>query len=133
MYPAIYAFDVDDTLALQGVPRPGPIVLYSIIELRNQGNITGVCGNFLNLFKHYPDWWKIFSFYGPAELMGTSLIAHHSFKHFDLIRRAKALKANRYVMIGNQQGDPKVRPGSQDNVQAKLAGWEFIREKDLSA
>jgi len=124
--------DVDDTLAIQGIPHPGPVQLYRIIELRNQGNVVGVCGNFINLFKYYPDWWKIFSFYGPAELTGTSLLAHHQFKHFDLIRRAKALKANRYVMVGNRAGDPKVRPGSQDDLQAKLAKWEFISETDFA-
>jgi len=133
MYPGVIAFDVDDSLAIQGLPRPGPVQLYRIIELRNQGLVTGICGNFLNLFKYYPDWWKIFWFYGPTELTGTSLLAHHQYKHMDLIRIAKGLKANRYVMVGNRQGDPKVRPGSQDDVQAKLAKWEFFSETEFAA
>ena len=132
MYSAVYAFDVDDTLAIQGIPYPGPVALYAIIELRNQGIPIGVCGNFLNLFKYYPDWWKIFSFYGPEELTGTSLVAHHEYKHFQLIRIAKSMKANRYIMVGNRMGDPKVRPKSQDDRQASLAKWEFISETDFA-
>ncbi len=132
MYSAIYAFDVDDTLAIQGAPFPGPVILNDILALRQQGIPTGICGNFLVLFKVYPDWWKLFSWFGPAELTGTSLIAHHQYKHYDLIRIAKSLKANRYVMVGNRQGDSKVRPGSQDDLQARLAKWEFISEQDFA-
>lgn len=132
MYPAVYAFDVDDTLAIPNGPFPGPITLDMLVQLRLQSNPVGLCGNFLNAFKYAPDIWKIISFYGPEELLGTSLVAHHQYKHFQLLRVAKIMKANRYVMVGNRQGDPKVRPGSQDNVQAKLAKWEFIDETSFS-
>ncbi len=123
---------VDDTLALQGAPRPGPVTLNDILTLRLQGIPTGVCGNFLVLFKVYPDWWKFFSFYGPTELVGVSLVAHHQYKHLDLLRIAKALPASRYVMVGNKQGDPNVAPKSQDDIQARLAKWEFIKERDFA-
>jgi hypothetical protein len=125
-------FDCDDTLAIQGAPFPGPIPMYAIIELRNQGNPTGIIGNFLNFFKYYPDGWRIMSFFGPTELQGTSIIAHHQYKHLALIRTADVLKASRYVMVGNKMGDKKARPGSQDDVQARLAKWEFISETDFA-
>ena len=132
MYAAVYAFDVDDTLAFQGAPFPGPVPIYQVVELRNQGIPTGVCGNFLNLFKYYPDAWKVFSFFQPTELQGTSVLAHHQYKHLALIRIAKTMPANRYVMVGNRMGDPKVRSGSQDDVQARLAKWDFISETDFA-
>lgn len=132
IYPAIYAFDIDDTLAMQGAPFPGPVTLDSILQLRQQGIPTGVCGNFIVLMKVLPDWWKYFSFYGPEELTGTSLLAHHQYKHYQLIRIAKVMKAQRYVMVGNRRGDPKVRSGSQDDVQARLAKWNFIDETSFS-
>jgi hypothetical protein len=122
----------DDTLAFQGAPFPGPIPMYQIVELRNQGIPTGICGNFLNLYKYFPDAWKLFSFAQPTELQGTSIIAHHQYKHLALIRVAGYMKAGRYIMVGNRQGDPKVRSGSQDDVQAKLAKWEFISETDFA-
>jgi hypothetical protein len=133
LYPVCYSFDVDDTLAIQGSPYPGPVTIYSVIELRNQGSPTGICGNFLNLFKYYPDAWKYFSFFQPTELQGSSILAHHEYKHLALIRIKQYIKASRYVMVGNRRGDPKVRPGSQDDVQAGLAKWEFIPEREFAA
>jgi hypothetical protein len=132
MYPAIFTFDVDDTLAFQNAPYPGPVTLNSVLELRQQGIPTGICGNFLNLFKYLPEWWKYFSWFGPAELTGTSLMAHHQYKHYELMRIAKSMKASRYVMVGNKRGDPKARPGSQDDVQAKLAHWYFLTETEFA-
>lgn len=132
MYAAVYAFDVDDTLAIQGLPFPGPVALYQIVELRNKGIPTGICGNFINLYKYFPDAWKFFSFIQPTELQGGSILAHHQYKHLALIRTAAIMKANRYVMVGNRMGDPKVRPGSQDDVQAKMAKWDFINETDFA-
>lgn len=132
LYSAVYAFDVDDTLAIQGSPRPGPVPLYAIQELRNQGIVTGVCGNFIVLMKFLPDWWKLFSFYGPEELTGTSLLAHHQYKHNQLIRIMKVMPASRYVMVGNAKGTPGVANGSMDDVQAHLAKWNFIREQDFA-
>lgn len=132
MYAAVYAFDVDDTLAIGNAPFPGPVQIYQVIELRNQNIPTGICGNFLNLFKYLPDAWKYFSFFQPTELQGTSLLAHHQYKHLALIRLAKVMPAQRYIMVGNKLGDPKARPGSQDDRQAQLAKWEFISETDFA-
>ena len=132
MYSTVWAFDVDDSLNFQGAPHPGPIPIYQVIELRNQGMPTGICGNFLNLLKYFPDAWKYFSFFQPTELQGTSVLAHHQYKHLALIRIAKIMPAKRYIMVGNKMGDPNVRPGSQDDVQARLAKWEFIKESDFA-
>lgn len=133
IYPAVVAFDCDDTLAINGAPFPGPVALNDLAALRANGVITGICGNFLNFYKYFPDGWKITSFYGPQELTGTSLLAHHQYKHYELIRVMKTFPAEAYVLVGNRRGDPEARPGSQDDVQAKLAGWKFISEKEWAA
>jgi hypothetical protein len=76
-------------------------------------------------------WYQFFSFFGPTKLLSAKP-ADHMWKHVQLIDLKEDLKAERYVMVGNKRGDPKARPGSQDDVQAKLAGWEFIREIDFA-
>jgi hypothetical protein len=129
--PGILACDVDDTLAIQGAPFPGPVILNDIMIMRNQGWITGICGNFQVLFKFFPDWYKFFSFYGPTKLLSPKP-ADHMYKHVQLIDIKDDMLAERYVMVGNKRGTPGVRTGSMDDVQSKLAGWEFIREEDFA-
>lgn len=131
LYKAIYAFDVDDTLALQGAPFPGPVTINDIVRLRGERVITGICGNFQILFRYFPDWYQYFSFYGPTKLISPRPAAHE-YKHLQLMDIREDLQAEKYVMVGNKRGDPKVRPGSQDDVQAKLAQWTFISETDFA-
>lgn len=130
---AVYAFDVDDTLALQGAPFPGPVILNDIARLRSERIVTGICGNFQVLFKFFPDWYQYFSFYGPTQLDAhLGMVAHHQYKHLQMIGITKDIAALKYVMVGNKRGDPKARPGSQDDVQARLANWKFISETDFA-
>ena len=130
---AVYAFDVDDTLAIQGAPFPGPVILNDIAKLRAERILTGICGNFQILFKYYPDWFQFFSFYGPTQLdVHLGMVAHHQYKHLQMIGITKDIPAMKYVMVGNARGNPKARPGSQDDVQAKLANWKFISEIDFA-
>jgi len=130
---AVYAFDVDDTLGVQGAPFPGPVTLNAIAQLRAERILTGICGNFEVLFKFYPDWFQFFSFYGPTQLDAhLGMVAHHQFKHLQLIGITKDIRADKYVMVGNARGNPKARPGSQDDVQARLADWKFISESDFA-
>lgn len=131
LYRAVYAFDVDDTLAIQGAPFPGPVILNDVYKLRSEGIVTGICGNFQVLFKFMPMWFQFFSFYGPTKLISPRP-ADHLYKHVQLIDIKDDMPAEKYVMVGNKRGDPNVRPGSQDDVQAKLAGWEFLREVDFA-
>jgi hypothetical protein len=93
--------------------------------------VTGVCGNFFTLFKFFPDWYKFFSFYGPTKLLSPKP-AHSPYKHLQLIDIKEDILAEKYVIVGNRRGDPKVRPQSQDDIQAKLAGWSFLSESDFA-
>lgn len=127
IYKAVVAFDVDDTLAIQGAPFPGPVILDDVMKLRHEGCVTGVCGNFYVLFKFFPQWYLFFSFFGPTKLLSPKP-AHSPYKHLQLADLREDVPAERYIMVGNKRGDPNVRPQSQDDVQAKLAGWEFIKE-----
>lgn len=131
LYKAVYAFDVDDTLAIQGAPFPGPVTINDIGRLRSERIITGICGNFQVLFRYFPDWYQYFSFYGPTKLISAQ-VASHQYKHLQLNDIRTDLPAEKYVMVGNRRGDPKVRPHSQDDVQARLAGWNFISETDFA-
>jgi hypothetical protein len=123
--------NVDDTLAIQGAPFPGPVILNDVMQLRNEGCITGICGNYIVAMKFFPDWYKFFSFYGPTRLLSPKPAAHQ-YKHLQLIDIKEDILAEKYVMVGNKRGDSKARIGSQDDVQSKLAGWIFVREEDFA-
>jgi hypothetical protein len=103
-----------------------------IMRLRTEGNVTGVCGNFQVLFKFFPQWYQFFSFYGPTTLISAKP-ADHMYKHVQLIAIKNEIKAEKYIMVGNKHGSSWVRPGSQDDIQAKLANWDFISERDFAA
>lgn len=64
----IYAFDVDHTLEYFG----GPVTLQSIIDLRNQGHIVGLYGNFAGITMNFPDWHRLFSFIGQMRSTSRS-------------------------------------------------------------
>jgi hypothetical protein len=131
IYPVVWMFDCDDTLAIQGAPFPGPVILNDIMTLRNEGCITGICGNYVVAMKFFPDWYKFFSMYGPTKLLSPKP-AEAQYKHLQLIDIRDDIVAARYVMVGNKRGAPGVRPTSQDNIQAKLAGWEFLSETEFA-
>jgi hypothetical protein len=76
-------------------------------------------------------WYQFFSFFGPTKLLSAKP-ADHMWKHVQLIDLKEDLKAERYVMVGNRRGNPRARPGSQDDVQAKLAGWSFLTETEFA-
>jgi hypothetical protein len=99
--------------------------------LRHAGIVTGICGNFQVLFKFFPQWYQFFSFYGPTKLISPKP-ADHLYKHVQLIDIKDDMLAEKYVMVGNRRGDPDARTGSMDDVQAKMAGWNFISETDFA-
>lgn len=124
---AVYAFDVDDTLAFSGAGKPGAVTLNDVMLLRNSGIVTGICGNYNAIIPVCKDWYQYFSFYGP-QWPGITKLNRTLNKHKMLMQIKELIRAEKYVMVGNKRGDPMAHPGSQDDVQARLAGWEFIPE-----
>ena len=121
----LYLFDVDGSLNVS--PRlPGPIDIKDVIYLRNQGNAVGVMGDWKALIRGYPDWWKVFCFFGPIESIGP--IA--PMKAADLTVMRKNFPPDwEIIMVGNRPG---VHPGSNDSGAAALAGIRFISETEFA-
>jgi len=112
----IYAFDVDDTLEVSG----GPVEIKNIDDLRPQGNIVGLNGNWAVVGQAVPSWHRIFSFIGPMEMS----------KEIFLKQLKTYIRADDYMMVGNIMG---VSGASDDQGAAHLAGWRFIKESDFAA
>ena len=110
----VYMFDVDETLSISG----GPITPEQLLSLRKQGHIIGMCGNFALVTHNVKGWHYIFSHFN----------LYPGRKHQYLIEFKKWVPADRYVMIGNK--DPSGGIYS-DDMEAKLAGWEFVAESDF--
>jgi hypothetical protein len=127
IYKAVYAFDVDDTLAFEGAILPGNVIISDVARLRTQRCITGLCGNYEAIIPRFKDWFQYFSFYGPAWPGITKL--NRTLNKNNMLREImNTIRAEKYIMVGNKRNDPDAHPGSQDDVQAKLAGWDFIEE-----
>jgi hypothetical protein len=84
----IYAFDVDDTLEVSG----GPISIVSVGNLKPEGHIVGLNGNWAVVVQSVPLWHRIFSFIGPMEMSKDTFLnqlknihpsrrLHHGRKH----------------------------------------------------
>jgi len=113
--PAVYAFDVDDTLELSN----GPVRLADLAELRDRGHIVGLCGNWAVVTLHYPNWHRVLSFLGPCGIE----------KHDFLRELRRYVPGEDYVMVGNVLG---ISGASDDRGAAERAGWRFIRESDFA-
>jgi hypothetical protein len=112
----IYAFDVDDTLEVSR----GPITIASIRDLRAQGHIVGLNGNWAVAVQTVTMWHRLFSFIGPMEMSKDTF----------LNQLKTHVRAEDYVMVGNIIG---ISGGSDDQGAANLAGWRFIKESDFAA
>ena len=112
----IYAFDVDDTLEISG----GPVSIASVGNLREQGHIVGLNGNWAAVVHIVSVWHRIFSFIGPMEMSKSILL--NQLKTY--------IPADDYIMVGNVKG---VSGASDDEGAANLAGWRFIKESDFAA
>ncbi|HET9883228.1 MAG TPA: hypothetical protein VFS84_06000 [Candidatus Binatia bacterium] len=112
----IYAFDVDDTLEVAG----GPVSIASVGNLREQGHIVGLNGNWAAVVQTVSVWHRIFSFVGPMEMPKDGF----------LNQLRTYIKADDYIMVGNIKG---VSGASDDQGAANLAGWRFIKESDFAS
>jgi hypothetical protein len=111
----VYAFDVDDTLEVSG----GPVSIVSIGNLRDQGHIVGLNGNWAAVVQTLSVWHRMFSFIGPMEMS----------KAIFLNQLETYIPADDYIMVGNIKG---VSGASDDERAADLAGWRFIKESDFA-
>jgi hypothetical protein len=126
----VYAFDVDETLEVSA----GPIPIASMLELRDQGHIVGLCGNLAQFCRTVPDWHRYVSFLlnydsgypGPTNIGG--LLPKDWWLR--IFRDVTYSGADDYVMVGNILG---VTGASDDNGSAERAGWRFISERDFAA
>ena len=107
----IYAFDVDHTLEISS----GPITLESLVPLRKDGHILGICGNWAAVAQCVVGWHNLFSFIGPMEIP----------KALFLNQISTFIRAEEYIMVGNIIG---VSGASDDKGAAEQAGWRFISE-----
>lgn len=111
----IYAFDVDDTLWFS--PSPGPVTESMVKELRDQGHIVGLLGQWAHtrVLDKYTQWHKLFSFVGMVPWSNEKGIFMIEFKTY--------VTADDYVMVGN-------RP--QDEIQANIGNWRFLSETEFA-
>jgi len=112
----VYAFDVDYTLNLSG----GPVMVKDVWELREQGNIVGLCGNWAAVTLRWKDWYTVFSFLGPLSMSKPEFL--------NQIHRY--VPADEYVMVGN---DVAIGTSPNDAIAAQEAGWRFIKESDFAS
>ena len=116
----VYAFDVDECLEISN----GPVKLISMMELRDQGHIIGIAGNWGLFCSRVESWQWLVSFLSVGLEKGEWL------EHFK-----RYVIANEYIMVGNVFGE-KNSLGfvcqSRDSEAAAKAGWRFIKEDDFA-
>lgn len=123
--PKVFAFDVDETLVISG----GPVTLESLITLRDEGHIVGLCGNLHCFMERVPGWQDYISFtlnFDTLVTLGGLLPKEYWLKTFTISCR----NAEEYIMVGNRLG---VTGASDDEGAAQRAGWRFILERDFAA
>lgn len=128
--PKCYAFDVDETLEISN----GPVPLAALAEVRNQGHIVGICGNWGLFVQRVPNWHACVSFVNCSavfevdkQIIGDKGWWLHQFKRYT--------PADEYIMVGNVFGRVNslgFTCGSRDSEAAAFAGWRFIVEDDFA-
>jgi hypothetical protein len=116
----VYAFDVDETLYLSH----GPVQWESLVALRAEGHVLGLCGNWGAVTLQVPDWHRVLSFIGPS-LIGTD-------KTNFLATIKQYILADEYVMVGNDHA-LGAYASPDDRRAADAAGWRFLSEGAFAA
>lgn len=117
----VYAFDFDETLELSN----GPVKLSDLQELRDEGHVIGICGNWAGFCRCVENWHHLVSFINA----GTPNKETH------LADLKRWIPADDFIMVGNMFGRVNslgVTCGSYDDVAAQRAGWRFILEDDFA-
>lgn len=113
--PKVWAFDVDETLEISC----GPVKIQDLVDLRNAGEIVGLCGNWGLFCARIPNWHQLISFINLGLPKAVWL------RHF----REVLPRYDDYILVGNIMG---VSGASDDQGQAMLANWRFIQEADFA-
>ena len=127
----VWAFDVDHTLEISN----GPVFLSAMEELREQGDIVGICGNWGLFVQKVPDWHRRISFLNCSAAFledGVRVCGDKAswLKHF-----AQFVQADEYIMVGNRAGRTNSLGfvcESKDEEAAIKAGWDFVLEDDFA-
>ena len=128
----VWAFDADNTLNIIGSPHPGPIDLRDVVRLKNEGDVIGLVGNYYTAFKNWKDIFKVINFYGP--LFNHDKASYLGSVKMDISRARPEVRD--FIMVGNRRIDALaglVLASANDDGQARLAGWRFIREIDFAS
>ena len=112
----LYAFDIDETLEISR----GPVTLRMMEELREQGHIVGLCGNWGFFCQAVPDWYKRISV-----IVNLGTPKDWAMKHF-----MTYVHVDEFILVGNELN---VTGASDDKGSAERAGWRFIREDAFAA
>lgn len=118
----VWAFDVDETLEISN----GPVKLTDLVQLRNEGHVVGICGNWGLFCSLIQNWHTLISF------ISLGLPKEAWLRHF----REILPWYEDYIMVGNRLGRINSKGascGSADEEAAKLAGWRFLLEDEFAA
>lgn len=119
----VYAFDVDETLEISA----GPVTLQSLMDLRIQGHIVGLCGNWACMTLNVMGWHNLISF---VNCVPEYWVDGKRADKVDFLKLLKQhVRADDFVMVGNILG---VSGASDDQGSAERAGWRFIKESDFA-
>lgn len=130
--PKVYAFDVDECLEISN----GPVKLQSMMDLRNEGHIVGLCGNLTKFCCEVSGWQHLISFtmnFDTFRALGGLLAKEVYLQAF---KEVNYPIADEYIMVGNVFGAKNslgFTCGSHDSTAAERAGWRFIKEDDFAA
>jgi hypothetical protein len=115
---------VDETLEISR----GPVTFQMLMELKQQGHIVGIIGNWAGVTRNVLGWHNLISF------IGTFGEYHEGGVRADktgmMIQLKMYIPAEDYVMVGNILG---VSGMSDDKGSAERAGWRFIQESLFAA
>jgi hypothetical protein len=124
--PIVYAFDIDDCLEISR----GPVTFQMIIDLKNQGHIVGLNGNWGLVTQVCKDWWfNLFSFFNVGLPKPVYLTYFRQY-----------VPADDYVMVGNigNLDAPRFNltaTGGSDDMGAAADAqppWRFILEREFA-
>ncbi len=127
----VYAFDVDETLEISN----GPVRLQALADLRDAGEIVGICGNWGLFVQLVPNWHQLVSFVNCSPVFQTSDGCVVGDKAWWLFHFKQYVLADEYVLVGNVFGRVNSLGhvcGSKDSEAAARAGWRFILEDDFA-
>ena len=125
----VYAFDVDETISVSA----GPVTLESMLELRKEGHIVGLCGNLNAFCTRVSNWQDYISFtlnFDTYPVIGGPFGSCFPKEVWlKLFQQTTFPSAEEYILVGNRMG---VTGASDNEGGAQRAGWRFILERDFA-